>query len=674
MINASNEFLINLKEKRQFSAKATITLADNSILNVTEEDIVVKGMSFSDATSKKNSFEVGTAIINSCTLLLNNVEKKFSGYDFSDAVIRPYIGLRVENGIEWLEKGVFTVQEPTENSSIIYLSAVDYMQKTERPFSEVSVIIPATVRVLLNAICNHCGVVLNTQDFTNKDFVIAKDLIPEYASCREVIAWISQITGNNARFNNKGYLELKWYDLSLVENEENYHTFDAIERARIYTDDIEVNGIEVKTENNTYLFGEHGYIVRIEDNPLITDATASTIVSAIGDKIVGMKFRPLEIYALSNPTVECGDVGIVIDRFGNEHNIIITNASYVFGEVQIISCDAEPIIRNKANRAPATARIVQEIKKDTQERLNAVEIATKQFNDLVTHALGYYQTEIVEDGLKISYIHDKPTLEESVTIWKQTIDTFSVSNDGGETWAGMDSDGNLIANLLNVIGVNAEWINVISDFMVGTNFKVDSDGNLTTTNAKMVDINAESGTIAGFNFNADSESALSGLYYSDLDTGKYIRFSPLNTRKADGSVDTTYGSLDIGYVEVVDEEEIRYSTLVHIRSDGYVRFGKANETAGAIKFNDYLRLDEGIEGTNPTDTIMYAKNFQIETDGTIRIKSPDIPQKIKSVNISDNSFTLGVGNETIDYDLTKDSQGRIKKIVSNDGTINVTWD
>lgn len=56
------------------------------------------------------------------------------------------------------------------------------------------------------------------------------------------------------------------------------------------------------------------------------------------------------------------------------------------------------------------------------------------------------------------YLHNKPTLEESMTIWKMTADAFAVSTDGGKTWnAGLDSEGNAVVNVLSAIGIQFDW-------------------------------------------------------------------------------------------------------------------------------------------------------------------------------------------------------------------------
>ena len=158
---------VNSTLSREFTAKADIELANNTVLTITEEDIVLGGLKINDATSSNNSFQIGSAIINQCTLMLNNIGGEFDQYDFTDAVIRPYIGLKLSKTTEWLKKGVFTVDEPTVASSIISLVALDNISKLDTPFSNVTQSFPCTRLQLLQKVCLHCGVPLATSVFTN---------------------------------------------------------------------------------------------------------------------------------------------------------------------------------------------------------------------------------------------------------------------------------------------------------------------------------------------------------------------------------------------------------------------------------------------------------------------------------------------------------------------------
>lgn len=117
-------------------------------------------------------------------------------------------------------------------------------------------------------------------------------------------------------------------------------------------------------------------------------------------------------------------------------------------------------------------------------------------NSLAINAMGYYETvEIQDDGSKITYMHDKPNLSESKTVYKKSIDGYFWSNDGGKTWtSGIDKNGNAVMNVIAAIGLHAEWIKA------GKIQVEDSDGKiifLVDMDTKKVIISGDSVQIGG---------------------------------------------------------------------------------------------------------------------------------------------------------------------------------
>src|SRR5699024_3196619 len=107
----------------------------------------------------------------------------------------------------------------------------------------------------------------------------------------------------------------------------------------------------------------------------------------------------------------------------------------------------------------------------------------------------YTTEERQSDGSVITYLHDKPTLEESQNVIMITAEAIGISNDGGETYPyGLFLTGDLIARLLYVVGINADYINS------GAITVADNDGEITffaDTETGRVDIKAYSLTITG---------------------------------------------------------------------------------------------------------------------------------------------------------------------------------
>lgn len=498
MLNTSNEYKqyiadsVNSTLSRDFTARADIELADSTVLNVTEGDIVVKGLKISDSTSASGSFQIGSAIIGQCILMLNNIGGKFDQYDFTDAVIRPRVGLRLSETTEWLAKGVFTVDEPTLASSVISLVALDNMNKFDTPFSDVTILFPCTTLQLLQSVCIHCGVSLATVSFLNSNFVIERRPDDEAITCREIVSWIAQLSGNFARCNYNGALELKWYDYfpnaldgngdtdivdgngvtDIVDGNApvNYHHIYALGSSKIGTDDVVITGIQVKAMGTkedygeTVLFGSPGYVIEITDNELITENTAATIANSVGVKIVGMQLRQFEGTALTDPSREAGDMAYLTDKKQNTYQILLSGINFEFGSLDKISCDAETPSRNSSVRYSAQTKAIVKARENVKKELTSYDIAVITLTEAIVNGLGLYQT-VIGDEIegRIIYQHDKPTMEQSVKRWFRTSEgyiqqTRPNTSSAWVTTSGQDIYGNAVYNTIATKGLNAEWI------------------------------------------------------------------------------------------------------------------------------------------------------------------------------------------------------------------------
>ena len=236
MITVSNEYrrLIH-DDKRKFIVTVEMRLADGTQLTIGNDKIMSDGIQFDDAVGEDNSFSaVGSAIINTFTLVLNNIYDDFSEYDFTDAKItKILLGLELSDGtIETLKKAyvndslsqdreIYTVDEPSYNGATITLTCLDNMSKFDRPYSETNLIYPTRLDNIIIDACQKCGVTLaaNSITFPNYNFEVTERPAQATTSFREVISWVATIAGCFARCNTSGELELKWFDTDTLEQD-----------------------------------------------------------------------------------------------------------------------------------------------------------------------------------------------------------------------------------------------------------------------------------------------------------------------------------------------------------------------------------------------------------------------------------------------------------------------
>lgn len=524
-------------DNRIFLVYLDITLNDGTVLDtLTNADIWDGGFKIDDGVTASGQFTIGSCIINKLTVTLNNIHDKFSAYDFDGAVVTAYLGLALSDGsIEKIRKGVFTVDDPQYDGTTITLECLDNMYKLDVDYSEVPTKYPATIKKIVDDICSICGVVLATQTFDNDDYTVEQRPDDESLTCRQVLSYCAQIACRFGRFDTYGRLRLDWFNQADFEKNSNldggsfddgiplyitgdsadggdfddysgpfidggtfddmnaFHHLYSMSSFSVSTDDVVITGIEVTDEfeetesdkKTTVLAGAKGYVLSISGNKLIQKGEATTFAMFFAQKLIGLRFRPMSASTLGDPTVEAGDLAYVTDRKQNTYHCLVTNLTFLVGNFMNVSCDAETPSKNSAKQYSEMTQAVVAARKNAQAQIKEYNKAVQNLTNLITQSFGVFKTEeVLEDGSRIYYMHDKPTLSESKTIWKMAADAFAVSTDGGETWnAGMDSSGNAVVNILSAIGINCDWINSGTLTLGGFDNKngvlkiLDADGN-----------------------------------------------------------------------------------------------------------------------------------------------------------------------------------------------------
>lgn len=497
-------------DNRNYLKYADITLTDGTIINLTNADFWSNGMKFEDSVSDDNVFKIGSANINTLNLSINNFDGKYTDYDFTDATVICYVGIELESEdtsalldttgdkildttgneiivhknalIEKIRICTMTVIDtPYQNTTIIELQCEDNMRKFDRDYSASKLKYPATRKQIIQDACKVCGVTLDTLNFYQDSYQIPARPDDEALTFRQVIAWVCQIGCQYARCDKYGRLTIKWYDTEIADADR-----VVIKSTNGFTpnlDDVVITGVQVteylestseNEEASSYLYGEEGYVLKISENKLIPQGTGEVVASIIGEKCVGMSFRPFETECLTDIVLEAGDAVLITDRKGKRYKSFLTNVVLQPGSFEQISCNAESATRNSSKTYSLVTQAAVDARKSVWRERTAREQALQEFKDRLDNSTGVYTTvQTQQDGSQIFYLHDKPTLAESQAVWKMTAEAWGVSTDGGQTWnGGMTVDGDTIVRILNAVGVNADWINA------GAITVTDADGNI----------------------------------------------------------------------------------------------------------------------------------------------------------------------------------------------------
>lgn len=507
-----------------------ITLKNGTELHLDNSNLWNNGISFEEAVSSGDNFDIGVAIINKFSIVINNIEETFSEYVFSGARAVVYVGLELSTGIEKIRICTGTVsEEPKQKSSIINLTLLDNMSKFDRDYADVKTIFPATRNQIVRDICSVCGVTLQTVKFDHDDFIIQSRPDNEALTCRQMLAWVAQIGCQWAKCDEYGRLCIDWYkDISSEAN--NLINIKSITNMSVDLEDVVITGVKVTeyienpSEDNpvkTYMYGKEGYVLSIAENKLITENTGNTIASIIGEKCVGMRFRPFSLNCITDISIEAGDAVKVTDRKGNVYLSYATNVKLQPGNHESISCGAESAERNSAKQYSILTQVEVAARKNIQKEKTEREKALEELAGRLEKSQGVFTTvETDTGGGKIYYLHNKPKLSDSDMVWKMTAEAWAVSTDGGKTWnAGMTVDGDTIVRILTATGVNADWINTgaitVRDSNQNIIFSVDMD-------TKKVIISGDAVSIGGRPISGAINDAISqSQQYADKALGDY---------------------------------------------------------------------------------------------------------------------------------------------------------
>lgn len=516
MLSISSEYELSLNENSNQLIKAKITFADNSVRQLTGDDIVA--CDFDQQVSSDSSFDIGTAIIGQMTITLNNHDGRFDACDFTKAQFIVWVGKQLSKGTEWIQRGVYTANQPDSYNGTIAISALDNMSKFEKPFRTFLASVGAlqganaSVRTLLTDMCRHCGVTWADSGDKAFDTKFEYGYVDSNATCRQALAYACQALCVNASITNDGRLRTVWYDSAPFEAESdldggqfdsakpyatgaskdggnftdyssgasadggtfftnrNVHRLYAFSNITVNTDDVVITGVRVtersvtvgsKTTNGgTYTVGTEGYVLDVSNNPLIIPGTGKSVADRIGAKVIGLRFRPFSGKHICVPSLEAGDCAYVIDRKQNVYKTYVTRVKYSVNGGMTVSCGAKSASRNSADNAGASTSAVVKVRNELHQELGIRDETIKNLGESLANASGLYHTEAKQpDGSTVYYLHDKPTTGQSKIIYKVTASGIGISTDAGKTYAtGLSADGNAVLNRIYAIGINADYL------------------------------------------------------------------------------------------------------------------------------------------------------------------------------------------------------------------------
>lgn len=530
MIKTTDAYKEAIKKNRILHHKVDITFPDRS--TATAEDTELRTFQIKDNTSNQSSFDIGGAFAKQLTIKLDNMDGKFTDKNFDNAKIVAKVGLEIDGKTEWLKKGTYYSETGIDTGNVVTINAYDKMINFDQSYSLSKLQYPATLLSIVQDACTCCGVSLapDSAAFPNNGYVVETRPEDSSVNFRKVLQWVGQISCGFFRINDSEQLSLQWYNTDLLESDaietlpETVKISDLGTGSTLSTNDVVITGIRIEESGDgtdtTYQYGSDGYVLVISENDLIQGGNGATVSEFIGKKLNGLQFRPMNLKCQSDPSIEPGDIGIVTDSKGRTHRTIFTVVNYTAYAQQELICGAETPTRLSIARCSEATKVYRNLRKKLYNQKSEFEKALGDLAKQMQDSKGLFPITVEqEDGSSILYFCDTPKLEDAKVVIKLSSAGWAMSADGGETWnIGALVDGEMIAKLLAVQGVNADWINT------GALRVLDADGKETLyINADTGEVRVTptlfslSGKSVGDIANAAVEDFVNKVYRKDLE-------------------------------------------------------------------------------------------------------------------------------------------------------------
>lgn len=594
MKQISKELREAMEERTDFYGSAKITFADGRTKDVGKGDFNLSGNSVADS-AYSSSFPLGVLVSKQITLSLINDDDQWAEYDFYGASIFLKTNFDLPSGgTESFNIGTFTVITPEAYGTTVEVTAMDDSYKADKDYS-TGLKYPLSLGEALRDSCRTCGITLLTTAFSHDDYIIERT--PTDLTHRQFIGLCAMIAGGNARFDEYNRLQIIEYDFSAFnkpglyggyfdsatpyasgdtadggsfspwnvgyecdggkfgDRDDIHVLYEFQSGMTIGVDDVVITGIQITdSDSNPHLYGKEGYVLEFSNQLAI--GKENQVAEMIGERIVGLRFRPFTANHICYPLADFMDLAYIIDRNQNTYQTVITDIDFQYFGFTTLKCTADSPIRNSSKYNGDVAKAIVVARKITNDKITEYDLSVQSLTNLITQSFGVFKTEeVLEDGSTIFYLHNKPTLSESTTIWKMTADAFAVSTDGGKTWkAGIDAQGNAVVNVLSAIGIRFDWAsggmltlggnsNISGSMRILNSAgqqigKWDKDGIQATTGTFSGNLDAAGGTFKG------NLQAAGGTFSGDLSAagGTFSGTLQAASGSFSGSVNATSGN------------------------------------------------------------------------------------------------------------------------------------
>ena len=323
--------------------------------------------------------------------------------------------------------------------TVFYDNNVDTSKRTTVEYQEGEPFRCATAYIIMGYVSEAYDVVFNYHNDIKQLSVIAPSA---YENSGEF--FVEELNMKEIGFNgdSSNYIS-RVYAYGKKDEDGNYVTIESVNDGKQYVEDLSYTG-------------------KIISSSVVDERyTVPQNLKEYAEKVLHNNCMPVRSYKCSvinfNEDMWLYKVVTIIDRV---KKLRIEHQCAEYREYKNHSLDEITL----STTEPSIVKKYEEINVNTDTKINQLQTRFQGeldvFSDLVENASGLYKTEVVQqDESVLTYYHDKRDLAESQIRILISDVGITVTSDGGTTWYGLQVDGQLLARILSVSGINADWIN-----------------------------------------------------------------------------------------------------------------------------------------------------------------------------------------------------------------------
>lgn len=265
---------------------------------------------------------IGKAICREINIKLNN---KGNELNLENKEVEYYLGAEVGGEFVYIKYGKFIVQKP-ENSEVkeeTTFTALDYMSKFDIQYVP-NIPFPATVKNIVQDVCNQCGVELGSVEFRNSNKIIEANPFTNGEQCREVIKSIAKVSFSCAYIWQDDKL---YFGFDIVDNVSEELTVDdyfeteknneikPVTIISLRSSEVPSSGQSIRNEGLVKKYGENELIIE-EDYFAFTDELRQSFLEE-ASVLFGLTYSPINVELEGSIYLSFNDV-IKLTNLNNE--------------------------------------------------------------------------------------------------------------------------------------------------------------------------------------------------------------------------------------------------------------------------------------------------------------------------------------------------------------------